>query len=219
MQDDAPLAQAVEVRLKLVRDERELKRLTDDEKKTCKSWNSPANIPARTLSVVQDIRLTHCDRVMIEIVNRWTKPIDATLLYLASDGTIGLVGVSDPIPANHAHFADQFSFSIVTWCDVRAWNKCADLPTGYQSIGTEWLLVILAEAEGGRRTFEYLTQKGLDKAPIDQAVRGGDKFDSLLRNAALFPSETRGSVELAGDAAIKLFQWEVVPPGELGLHR
>jgi hypothetical protein len=97
MRDDAGIAQAVEVQVKLVRDDTELRRLAGNEKQSCKSWiYSPEVVGKKVITPGKAAgrQLTHCDRVTIEIVNRWPKSVDVTLLYLDSEGGISDAGTA-----------------------------------------------------------------------------------------------------------------------------
>jgi hypothetical protein len=226
---DKGLSDAVDVRLKLIRDDAEIKSVTANEKQACKTWGQPGNSSKEkplTPGEGPAIRLTHCDRVAVEIFNRWAKPVDITLLYVDSEGGIGPLDVDQPrIAANQAQWPHQYQpIRIVTWCDAKVWEACKGRPSReYEATGIEYLIVIVAEADAAseeRRTFYYLAQPSLEKAEEKSrmlAVRGGafDQFEDLLRSAALVPEQSRGNVSRVGDATIKLFQWEVVPPAEL----
>jgi metacaspase-1 len=226
---DTGISGSVDVRLKLIRDDSEFARVAVNEKQSCKSWDKPPD------SLPQDpivsgrgpgIRLTHCDRVSIEIINKWPKPVDGTLLYRDSEGGIGVLPPDGlRIPANQAYWPQKLEpIRIITWCDPKQWTLCyGRAPREYEPTGTERLMVIIAEAEASQdiRTFDYLAQPTLDKAKETSSKPGRrgafDRFDDLLRNAALIPKGTRGNVDRTGDVTIKLFQWEVVPPRELAL--
>lgn len=209
MRDDTGLAQAVEVQVRLMRDDAEVKRLAKNEKQSCKSWESSQVVEEKAIIIGGGAgnQLTHCDRIKIEILSRWSKSVDVTLLYLDSEGGISLAGMAH-IPANRAHFSQKFQpINIVTWCGAS--KRCSE------TIGTEWLLVIVAEAEGESRWFDYLAQPGLARGPGERIVkRDYDGFATLMQNAALSPGLTRSAIDTAGDATIKIYQWEVVPPGE-----
>jgi hypothetical protein len=200
-----------------VHDDAEVRRLATNEKQSCRSWDySPQAVGEKVITPGQGAgtRLTHCDRVTIEIVSRWSKSVDVTLLYLDSEGGISPAGTAR-IPATRAHFSQQFQpIHIITWCDRRVWKRCPK-DKDSEPIGTEWLLVIIAEAEGDARTFDYLAQPGLARVPEERlAKRGADRFAALMQNAALSPEQTRSAIDNAGDATIKVYQWEVIPPGE-----
>lgn len=226
---DKELADAVEVQLKLIRDDNEVAGLAANEKQSCKSWEKPQNSSKGTpLNPGEGpgIRLTHCDRVAIEITNRWPKPVDITLLYADSEGGIHQASTDQPrIPPKVAHRPREYQpIRIVTWCDAKVWAICKGLPPReFEPTGMEYLMVIVAEADAAseeRRTFYYLAQPSLEKAKEESrmaaARRGGfDQFEDLLRSAALVSDRTRGLVSRVGDATIEMFQWEVVPPAEL----
>jgi hypothetical protein len=228
MRDDGGLARAVEVQLSLVRDDAELKRLAVNEKQSCRSWVNSPDVVGKKMIAPEGAgsRLTHCDRVTIDIVNRWPKSVDVTLLYLDSEGGINDAGTAR-IPANRAHFSQQFNpIQVITWCNAKIWDACRDQPPrdkDYWPIGTERLLIIIAEAEGEARTFQYLAQPGLNRAPAEKSrarnVDRSDAFDALMQDAALSPGKARASFDKAGDATIKIYQWEVIPPGEFHSRR
>jgi hypothetical protein len=141
-------ANAVDVRLRLIRDPSEFATVVGDEKKPCRTWEKSADaIPSRPIEPgsASGIKLTHCDRVDIEIVNRWSKDVEVTLLYLDSEGGIGALGLGDEprVKASQAHFPQKFHpVRIVTWCDAKLWSVCENFKmSGYQPIGTERLIV------------------------------------------------------------------------------
>jgi hypothetical protein len=214
---------AIDVRLSLIRDRDEFNSVAKDEKQPCKSWASDPDImPSVPLGVgsPSGIKLTHCDRVSIEIVNRWSNDVDVTLLYLDSEGGIGPLGLGDQprIKAGGAHFPQKFQpVKIVTWCDRKVWSLCKSFKTsGFQPTGIERLIVIITEAAATEHTFYYLVQDRLSKA-IERrtaAERAGIPLEDLI-NAVLYPAGTRGTVDKATPGTIKLFSWEVVPPGVL----
>jgi len=218
-------AKAVEVHLRLIRDENEFKSVTSNEKQPCKSWDrNPETIPSRPIepSSASGIKLTHCDRVGIEVINRWPKPVDVTLLYLDSEGGIGAWGEGDQprVEAGTAFFPQKFQpVRIVTWCDAKAWSLCKGFKTaGYQPIGTERLMAIITEAGATKHTYYYLAQEHLSKAVErrERAERAGVPLEELLLDAGLYPGQARGTVDKEAPGTIKLFSWDVVPPGELG---
>ena len=47
------------------------------------------------------------------------------------------------------------------------------------------------------------------------ARKGSDAFDDLMRAAGLSLAQTRGEIDQAGDATIKLFTFDVVPPADV----
>ena len=217
-------ASAVDVRLRLIRDPSEFASLVRDEKKPCRSWEKSADaIPSSPIEPgsASSIKLTHCDRVGIEILNRWTKPVDVTLLYLDSEGGIGALGLGDEprVAASQAHFPQKFQpVRIVTWCDAKLWSVCESFKTsGYQPIGTERLIVIITEAGATKHTYYYLAQDRLSKAIERRATgeRAGVPLEDLLIDAGLYPRRARGSVDKSTPGTIKLFSWDVVPPAEL----
>ena len=179
-------------------------------------------IPPRLLDpAVAGIKLTHCDRVRIEVANRWPKDVDVTLLYLDSEGGIGRVGEGDQprVKAGTAFFPQEYQVKIVTWCDAKTWGLCKNFKTaGYQPIGAEGLLVIITEAGATDHTYYYLAQERLAKAVErrGRAERAGVPLEELLIDAGLHPGRARGIVDRAVPGAIKLFSWDVVPPAELG---
>jgi hypothetical protein len=216
---------AVDVRLRLIRDEDEFRDVKKNEKQPCRSWErDPDSIFSRPLEPgsASGIKLTHCDRIGIEVVNRWPKPVDVTLLYLDSEGGIGALGEGDQprVEAGTAHFPQKFQpVRIVTWCDAKAWSLCKNVKTaGFQPIGIERLLVIIIEATATKHTYYYLAQDRLSKAveKRGQAERAGVPLEELLIDAGLYPGQARGIVDKNAPGTIKLFSWDVVPPAELG---
>jgi hypothetical protein len=217
---------AVDVRLRLIRDEHEFKEVSRNEKQPCKSWDQDLDtIASRPLELgaVSGIKLTHCDRVGIEVVNRWPKAVDVTLLYLDSEGGIGALGAGDQprVQAGTAHFPQKFQpVRIVTWCDARVWNLCKNFKTdGFQPIGIERLIGIIAEGGTTPHSYYYLAQERLAKAVEERvavsSARAGLPLEDLLVEAGLHPGQARGSVDRAVPGTIKLFSWNVVPPAEL----
>jgi Caspase domain len=217
-------AKAVDVRLNLIRDEDEVKAVIRNERQPCRSWDrDPDTIPPRPLELgsLAGIKLTHCDRVRIEVANRWPKAVDVTLLYLDSEGGIGAVGKDNQprVKAGTAFFPQKYQVKIVTWCNAKIWGLCKDFKTtGYQPIGAEGLLVIITEAGATDHTYYYLAQERLAKAVErrGRAERAGVPLEELLIDAGLHPGQARGIVDKAVPGAIKLFSWDVVPPAELG---
>ena len=100
------------------------------------------------------------------------------------------------------------------------WLPGADRQGHYASVGPESLMVIIAEAGPIRRTYHYLEQQSLGDARVEleRKTRRGRAapFDALIRAAGLVPGRTRsGNLKAGGDATIRVFRWEVVPPAQL----
>ena len=215
-------AKAVDVHLGLVRDDAEFQAVIRNEKQPCRSWERDLDaIPSRLLDpdTMGNITLTQCDRVKVELVNRWPKPVDVTLLYLDSEGGIGEVDETR-VDAGMAYRPHKVKpVQIVTWCDAKVWGLCKSFKTaGDQPIGAERLLVIIREARATKHTYYYLTQERLSKAvEIRDKVKraGGVPLEELLMDAGLYPRQARSIVDTAAPGTIKLYTWDVVPPAEL----
>ena len=211
-------ARAVDVHLSLVRDPAQLKAVKRNERQPCRNWESglyTTSPKPLEPGLTGGVKLTHCDRVKIEVANRWPKAIDVTLLYLDSEGGIGALEGDDPrVNAGKAFFPREFQpVRIVTWCDAKVWSLCKNFKTsGFQPIGWERLLVIIEEAGATKHTYYYLAQ-GREGSPKPE--RSGAPLEELLIDAGLYPEKGRGVVYKAVPATIKLFSWDVVPPAEL----
>jgi Caspase domain len=216
------LAKAVEVRLRLVRDANEFSSVVNNEQQTCATWNKSAyKMASSSLEAGgrSGIRLTHCDRVTVEITNNWPKAVDVTLLYLDSQGGISHLSEGDqprvqPATPQHPFVAQFAPVEIVTWCDM-SWDECHGL-SGYQPVGTEQLLAIITEAAGTKHTFSYLAQGRLSQAVAKRRTleRAGVPLEELLIDAGLLPSKERGPVDKETPGTIKIFTWDVIPPAE-----
>ena len=218
------LAKTVEVRLRLVRDEKEFSSVVKNEQEICETWNKSAyKMASRPLEIggTSGTRLTHCDRVTIEITNNWPKAVDVTLLYLDSQGGISHLSEGNqprvqPATAEKPFVAQFAPVEIVTWCDA-SWDECHGL-SGYQPVGTERLLAIITEAVETKHTFSYLAQDRLSQAVARRRTleRAGVPLEELLIDAGLYPGQERSPVDKETPGTIKVFTWDVIPPAEAG---
>lgn len=268
------IGEKVTVNLKLERDLKALSEAPDKERRKCTNFDAavqpdtatemlpigsarkPGEAPRakkadNQVFTVFGTAITHCDRIIVEITNRFEKDVDVTLLYLDNRGSIGRL-VDERREARIRRMSvgvppepTVFDVKIVTWCPTGKWDVCLEAKanaekqkgketagtnhTLYAPIGIERLAVIVAEAAGPERTYYFLTQEGLDLAPerrSDAVARsaggtraGTDKFNSLLREAAMEGEARTRSVSPGGDATMKVFQWKVVPPAKLNQPR
>jgi Caspase domain len=223
---ESTLTRAVDVSAFLLRDPAELARVRGNEKLACTSWSKATDsVPRIRLPAdgTAPITLTHCDRVQLEITNRWHRPIDVTLLYMDAEAGIGRLPKDGEVRINpgEAHLARRFApVGIWTWCDPVISKDCPSKTANFQPLGNERLIVIIADVEPNQemRTFQYLEQPSLEsarRAPKPPATRGTDSLDRLLRQAGLGGPSTRGDVDTAGDATIRTIPWTVVPPSQL----
>jgi Caspase domain len=219
------LSKAVEVTLTLHRDPGRFTSLLQKEEQDCTDVLSKDALTLEASAAGRNL-LTQCDSVTVQVVNRWHKDIDVTLLYLDSEGGVGAQNYEDKalVPAGQAAKPTVFTppVRVVTWCNPAEAACERYRPEGYAPVGIERLVVIAAERESTPRTFHYLDQPGLDKAREELSTRKGmrgpeDSFDELMRAAALAPDQTRGMLQDKGDVAVKVYQWEVVPPAKLKL--
>ena len=251
----SPIAGQVTVQVKLDRDESSFKSARDKELRECTNFAGKLNWEnakplqpagavvgqpapaskkpvgrktgdARIFTVFGD-RLTHCDRLIVEVSNESDKDIDVTLLYLDSLGAIGAVSEkegsriarSDPTKVQPPQ---RFPIKIVTWCPSGKFDDClkqardGKTSANYAPVGIERLAVIIAEANSSvPRVYSNLAQSGLNQVRTRSARGDLDAFDDLLSQAALPGHVRTRSVNRGGDAGVKIFQWEVVPPDEL----
>ncbi len=172
------------------------------------------------IAVIDD-RLTHCDQILVTVANRSGKDVDVTLLYLDSDAGIGAVGKSaEGRIGKDDKSARIFGIQLVTWCGSGQWRECREQEgrqppkPAYAPVGTERLAVVVAESSGPERTYYALTQEGL--GTTRSAARSSEnRFDKLLEDAGIPGGLRTRGIDRGGDATIRIFQWEVVPPGEL----
>ena len=208
----------VDVRIKIIRNPDQFGRVIDKEEQECeKSAAGTAEKTEFTIAEAAKLKLTHCDEVEVKVINRSDRDVDVTLLYL--DANYGILYQNDEddtrVPAGTAYDPKVFRppVKLVTWL------KGEDGRGHYASVGPESLMIIIAEAGPVRRSYGYLEQESLGdaRAEMENKTRGGmSPFDALIREAGLGTGRTRGGgLDAAGDATIKVFRWEVVPPAQL----
>ena len=221
--DDNELARKVEIRLRRIPEPAAGQKSTSPRKEERRCSNTDTSVregegEPLTFGAGARIRLTHCDRIALTIRNAWDKPVDVTLLYLDSQGGISAQGRQVRLPARSADGTPYGPIIIVTWCPDGQWPKCLAAPAkSFGPVGTERLVVIITEANGPQRDFYHLAGPGLAIAPDRTANRdiGGSKFASLMRDGLEAGTLERSGVERTGASTIKVFAWEVVPPGQL----
>ena len=236
----ADIAAKVAIDIRLVRDGGALKGAGDVEKRACVQKSAPTDPKAGTAlkttisqkadgssdaSTVSSIlsfddRISHCDRLQVAVTNGSGKDIDVTLLYLDSEAGIGPLARRNEariskddrsarvLRHRHRHLVRHRQVAGVRSGGTPrspATGLCADRQRAPRS----------HHCRGLRRRRAHVlrvVQEGHSRTR--SAARSG-RFDKLLEDAGL-PGELRSrGVERGGDAAIRIFQWEVVPPAEL----
>lgn len=215
------LYDSVDVRIKVMRNPEQFRRVIKTEEQECQDDTSASDkIEAEfTIAEASKLTLTHCDQIEVQVTNRWPNDIDVTLLYLDSNYGIHAVNydVDDSRVAADTEYDPKVFRPPIT---LATWLKDENGQGHYASIGIERLLVIIAEAGSVRRTFHYLEQASLQDAQQAArlaATRAGaeSQFDALVRQAGLTAQSTRGALDSTGDATMKVFQWQVLPPAQL----
>lgn len=162
------------------------------------------------------LQLSHCDIVYIRLTNTGDRPIDVTPLYIDSEAGIHRLPFLGTSATTRIEPGEQ---PRIVWAGLRTF----DWTTGYPaSSGLERLVLLAVEREPGAAIpmdFSFLTQASLTRsgeATVSDAQRS--PLGQLMGSAAFGGSATRSARSrpaLDAQAGTIMFQWRLVPPGEM----
>lgn len=187
------------------------------------SLPDPAAIPTGAVSFAElgtselnALQLSHCDIVYIQLTNTGDRPIDVTPLYIDSQAGVHRLPFLGAGATTRIEPGEQ---PRIVWAGLRTF----DWTTGYPaSSGLERLVLLAVEREPGASIpmdFSFLTQASLSRsgeATVSDAQRS--PLGELMGLAAFGGSATRSARSrpaLDAQAGAVLFQWRLVPPGEM----
>ena len=164
--------------------------------------------------------LVQCDVIYVEMRNRGTKPVDATVLYVDSHYGIQAFELNGRVRIESEELRPRIlPIQIVTWGKTKGSPEPGPLTTGMERIVVVGVERDLSNSD--TISFAYWAQPGLKAAQLEMQRRGpalgkAVPFVQLMQDAALAPVDIRGAQSPRSDeienATMRTFRWEVVAP-------